>query len=267
MSTKDDHLEELKELTHKKADKAKLGCLTRHEAYKGKAWPDCNYRKNAHDYAIANHTNVYDVPSGRSPVRWLEFTLGFLEPVKFAASSPQAGQVRKATPLSPLAHPNAWNLTFTIADATYNPKGESNFHHEDFPYFHNTHHIYSCDELYRAFTFAELQILVTAKYNINRNPNVIILPKQKCVAWALKLPAHCPDKCEHEDYSTRVRSKLSSVKSAFQENAEDTGHQITDANAPDLVKQMETDSKELHDFLIATGYSNPGIDLDLVTLP
>ena len=193
MSDKDDHLEKLHDQTHKPADKSHLGCLTRHEAYKGKAWPDCNYRKNAHDFAIANHSDVYNVPSLRSPRRWLEHTLGYLEPVLFAASSPKAGQVRKQSPISPLASAGAWNLTHTIADTTYNPKGESNFHHEDFPYFHNTHHIFSCDELYRAFTFPELQILVASKYNINRNPNVIILPKQKCVAWALKLPAHCPD--------------------------------------------------------------------------
>ena len=265
MSEKDDHLEALHGLTHLKANKDCVGCLARHQDYKDKAWPDCNYRKKAHEYSIANDSDVYNVPSLRSPERWLKHTLGYLEPVSYASShKTKAGQVRKPTPLS---QRGCWDLQHTISDTSYNKSGSANFHHEDMPYFHNTHHIFACDEVYRAFTFDELQILVTAKYNINREPNVIILPKQKCVAWALKLPAHCPDKCAHDDYSERVRTKLANIKGEFQENAEDEGHEVTDGNAPNLVDELEKSSKELRDYLIEKGYSNPGIDLDHVDLP
>ncbi|MBL8727018.1 MAG: AHH domain-containing protein [Planctomycetes bacterium] len=268
MPTKDDHLEELHGLTHKAADKAKVGCLTRHEGtYKSGAWPDCNYRKNAHLYSLANERDVYDVPSLRSPRRWLEFALDYLEPVRFADSSPKAGQVRKPQPLSPLTADHCWDLTHTIADNAFNPKSAANFHDDSIPYFHNTHHIFACDEIYRAFSTKELRILVLCKYNINRDPNAMILPKQRCVAWALKLPAHCPDKANHDDYSERIRTKLSNVKSEFQQQAEDDGHEITEQNAPDLVTTLENDSKELRQHLIAKGNTNPGIDLDLVNIP
>jgi hypothetical protein len=161
---------------------------------------------------------------------------------------------------------HCWDLSHTISHKTYNPKGKANFHDEDVPYFHNSHHILSCDELYQGFTFDELQILVTADYNINRDPNVIILPKQKCVGWALKLPAHCPDQNAHPDYSARVRTRLGNVKSQFQKKGEEEGHPVTDENAPKLVGQLETDAGVLRKYLIDKGYTNPGIDLDLVSL-
>lgn len=267
MSNKEDHLADLRELTHKPADKARLGCLSRHVNYANNAWPDCNYRRNAHDFSIANEREVYDVPSLRSPRRWLEFALEYLEPVRFADANEKAGQVRKAQPLSPLTHDHCWDLVHTIDDAVFNPKKAANFHDESIPYFHNTHHIFACDEVYRAFSTKELRILVLSKYNINRNPNAIILPKQRCVAWALKLPAHCPDKANHDAYSERVRTKLANIKAQFQENAEETGHEITEQNAPDLVKTLEGESKDLRDYLIEKGCTNPGINLDLLTIP
>ena len=268
MTDKEDHLSELHGLTHKSADKARLGCLTRHEGtYSSGAWPDCNYRKNAHQYSIANETDVYDVPNPRSPQRWLEFALEYLEPVRFAGSSDKAGQIRKAQPLSPLTSAHCWDLGHTIADPTFNKKKVANFHDESIPYFHNTHHIFACDEIYRAFSTKELRILALSKYNINRDPNAMILPKQRCVAWALKLPVHCPDKANHDDYSERVRTKLSNIKAQFQENAEDTGHEITEDNAPDLVTTLEKESKDLRAYLIAKGCSNPGVNLDLIEIP
>ncbi len=271
MSQKEQHLEALQDLNHTKAKKARLGCVAPHEAkYDSGAWPDCNYRKNAHQYSIGNDTDIYNVPTLRSPVRWLEFALQHLEPILYSQDSKNKamrGQVRRAGPPSPLDDQGCWDLLHTIADPTYNALGSANFHDERVPYSHNTHHVFACDEIYRAFTYQELEILVLAEYNINRVPNLIILPTQRCVAWALKLPVHCPDQKEHPLYSQKVRTKLADIKGEFLENAEETGHKLTKENAPNLVKQMEDNSRELRQYLIDKGLRIPGINLNQLSIP
>lgn len=264
MSAKDDHLAKLKEIWHKKEnrDLAQIGCLERHVDYGATHWKDCNYRKQAHEYSIANDTLVYNVPSMRSSERWLEFTLGYLD------MPPNRGANLKKVPLSPLdaGQEHCWDLVHTISDSDYNPNGNANFTEWSYPYLHNTHHIFACAEVYGAFTEAELETLITAKYNVNRLPNLIILPVQRCIAWAIKLPAHCPDKGNHNDYSARVRAKLQDIKANLLENEDGDQHPLTEENAPDLIEEMADESKNLRQYLIAKGYANPGVNLDLLSL-
>ncbi len=269
MSNKEEHLEELRGLTHTDDKKDHLGCISRHVDFKNKKWTDCNYRKNALDYSIANETSIYNVPNLRSSQRWLDFTLEYLEPMLYASSNKtKAGKVRYPNAICPVSFPKSWDLDHKISDTLYNPDGDSNFHVEKMPYVHQTHHIIACDEIYRAFTEVERRILVTSEYNINRKgPNVMILPKQRCIAWALKLPVHCPDKANHKDYSEKLRSRLAKIKKDFKENAEEDGHKITQENSPDLVDRLDEYSKQLREYIIDKGNKDPGVNLDNLVLP
>jgi hypothetical protein len=284
MSAKDDHLSELKSLTHDAAKKDRLGCIGRHETdYKSKKWPDCNYRKNAEQYSIGNETHVYNIPSFRTPESWIRFTMRWLSPVLFAQSNKtRAGKVKFAMPLAPVAafrktvRPgddkddpklHCWDLSHRISDTSYNKKGITNYQGDNMPYWNQVHHIISCDEIYRAFDFDELRLLVLAEYNINRSPNAIILPQQECVAYTLQIPAHCPDKGNHEDYSTDLREKLSDLKNDFKTNEDGNQHPIDDKNVKDLVKQLEKYSEQLRKFLIEIGNKTPGVKLDNLEIP
>ena len=268
---KKDHLAALRKSTHNSDDKDHLGCVARHEtSYDSETWPDCNYRKNAENWSKSNEQYIYNVPSFRTPESWIRLTYRWVEPLLFSASNKdKAGQVRMETPLSPIAEEtrHCWDFDHTIDDQGYNPKGETNYQGMLMPFWNNAHHIIACDEIYQAFEPDELEILVLAKYNINRHDNVILLPNQESVAYTMQLPAHCPDVCNHDEYSEKLRSKLAGIKSDFQEDAEEDDHKLTENNAPGLVEDLDGCSKELRKFLIDTGTRDPGVRLDDIALP
>jgi len=187
-----EHLSPWVEDEHKTAPKA-CGCIWRHEEYDSKKHPRCNYRKNAHLYSIANEPHVYNVPSFRSPERWVDVWLDRLGQTVYEKSQ----KVEPGSAPVVLAQTNGvWNHAWDLTRGM-------NFQNWKIPYWHNTHHVIACGEITEAFNEDERRLLLKTRWNVNDNPNVIILPKQFAVARVLKLPTHVPpdDGAQHDRYS------------------------------------------------------------------
>lgn len=245
-----EHLVDWDENEHKKKPKD-TGCIWRHADYKTKKFPRCNYRKNAHDYSKASEPHIYNVPSFRSPRRWVQVWLENLGPTYTKAGT----EIEGTSPPPPKN--GEWDL------------GKSgNFQDWKKPYWHNTHHCIACGEILESFNESETKLLLTTKWNINEMPNVIILPKQYVVARILKLPTHVPPDgpAEHAGYSMRLGTGLNRLKSSLSQNAEESGHTLTDATAPDCKRALENVSKQLRDMIIQSGEKNPGVNLDNLNL-
>jgi hypothetical protein len=156
---------------------------------------------------------------------------------------------------------HGWNHAWDLTRGT-------NFQDWKIPYWHNTHHVIACGEITQAFNEDERRILLRTRWNINDNPNVIILPKQFAVARILKLPTHVPpeDGAKHNRYSAEIGTKLNSVKAMLAQNANQSGHELTDQTAPAARTELEKASTAIRKFLIDAGEKNPGINLDRLTL-
>ncbi|MFE8603865.1 hypothetical protein [Archangium violaceum] len=265
-SKSNEHLVDWEENEHKTLPK-ETGCLWRHEEYAGTKWPRCNYRKNAHDHSKLEETGIYDIPTIRSPERWVQIWLEELGPsmqkVKGDDGKPLTNAdgsfVKTETPGSRPASPDngGWHLDKT-----------GNFVKDKVPYWHNTHHVIACGEITQVFPDErEQRLLLKSRWNINEMPNVIILPKQETVARILKLPTHVPPegKQNHNNYSTRLGTKLNDIKAKLVANGAQTGHELTDDTKEDCREELEKASKAIRDFLIEIGEKRPGIDIDSLT--
>jgi hypothetical protein len=109
------------------------------------------------------------------------------------------------------------------------------------PYVHNGHHIVPNSVLndsiteaatrdYRLYDLVRIGLL-DAKYNLNHMINMIILPKDRNVASALKLPRHLHlNQMKHSAYSRKVKKKVVEIIDAYQKQIK-----LEDCkNAPDV---------------------------------
>lgn len=114
---------------------------------------------------------------------------------------------------------------------------DNNFNHFIKPYWHNAHHIIPNGSLKAAITktaeaderLPRLIVggLFKAKYNLNDKVNMVILPMEKVVARALKLPRHLigddpgpggkPELYSHVDYSNQVTLKLDDIMKEYKQ--------------------------------------------------
>jgi hypothetical protein len=253
---KDEHMPDWADQAHAKDPKG-TGCFWRHVDYKNKKYPRCNYRKNAHDYSKASEAHIYNVPTLRSPQRWVDAWLEDIKPTLTKPTPTEAGKVRAGSEAQQPLN-GAWDLG----------RGK-NFTTWMMPWWHNTHHVIACGEFSTVFSKEDEQKLILAtKWNINEMPNVIILPKQFVIARILKVPTHVPpDGAQnHTQYSTRLSTKLNAVRGKLAKAADGSGHPVTEENAPAVRADLEKASKALRDFLIKAGEKNPGVNLDNLSL-
>ncbi|NVJ13517.1 AHH domain-containing protein [Myxococcus sp. AM010] len=246
-----EHLADWVENEHKTSPKT-TGCLWRHADYNAKEFPRCDYRKNAHDYSKASESHIYNIPSFRSPERWIQTWADRLGPTYTKRGTVVANSHASA----PAA--GAWDLD----------RG-ANFTEWKTPYWHNTHHVIACGEIKAAFPDdEERRLLLATRWNINEMPNVIILPKQYTVARMLKLPTHVPPDgpAEHGQYSLELGKRLNALKAKLAKNKDKTDHTLTDDNKEDCRKELEKASSAIRKFLIDAGERNPGINLDNLKL-
>lgn len=232
---------------------AETGCIWRHADYGHRTFTRCDYCKNAHDYSKASEGHIYNVPNMRSPERWVRIWVEDLKEHVWKHAGTTEPKSKAVDPAN-----SAWHLD----------KG-SNFTDSKTPWWNNTHHAIACGELKDAFPQeSEQRLIVKMKWNINMMPNVIILPKQYVVARILKLPTHVPPDgaANHDKYSAKLGNGLNGMKGKLKQNADTTGHEVTDENVPDCVGELNRIAKELRDYLIETGERNPGVNLDNLSL-
>lgn len=144
------------------------------------------------------------------------------------------------------------------------------------PYHHNGHHILpnavlnGCLEEASKDGGPQLKILVRAgllkaKYNLNHKNNMIILPLNRRVGWALDLPIHlAKDARAHEEYSAAVRERVSTViqeyANALKSGAKPEEHEPSPADFSRA--SLEDISEGMRDAIRAWGKKKPGAPVD-----
>lgn len=144
------------------------------------------------------------------------------------------------------------------------------------PYHHNAHHILpnavlnGCIDKASKAGGPRLKILVRAgilkaKYNLNHKHNMIILPLDQRVGWALKLPIHLEKGARaHEEYSAAVRVRVNKViqkyAKALKSAADPKKH---DASPADFSRSaLEDISKGMRSAIRAWGMLRKGAPVD-----
>jgi hypothetical protein len=114
----------------------------------------------------------------------------------------------------------AWDVSASMSDKNFS---------ESFsvPYVHNGHHILPnavLNECIDEATTRDARLrdlvrigLLDGKYNLNHKLNMIILPKERYVSDALKLPRHLHyNQMKHAAYSRKVKARVLEVIDAYQ---------------------------------------------------
>jgi hypothetical protein len=214
MSRQDEHEADVDAFPNKHIDtKSTEGgaCLTGHVSgrdSKGRITQiSCNYRWQAYKRAAGPDKGLYNYPRYKSACDGAAF---------FTQS--RVGK-KKANP-----SPGDWNVTGGSAD---------NFQTAcTVPYWHEAHHIVPHGELrdsiaavgpgsQAAIYIAVIRLgLLEEKYNLNHKTNMIILPMDKRVAVAIKLPRHrhTPGHRSHKAYSKYIRGKLNEIFKAIRQD-------------------------------------------------
>lgn len=134
----------------------------------------------------------------------------------------------------------------------------SNYKNSYWPWPNEAHHIIPVLEgLHKRFELDELRLLLEAKYNVNRGPNIIILPCRKRLATLYELPSHW----YHSTYSMNVRKKLKSIKQtlAQAQSDDEEGHpEVTKENKENVAKELESFSEDMRKQIRNYGVKNAG---------
>jgi hypothetical protein len=126
------------------------------------------------------------------------------------------------------AHPKLYE----VADhPKWSPKIASNFEYFRDPYWHNAHHIIPSGSLKNAIAAQKgapglvnmiKQGLLEAKYNLNDQVNMVILPMQAYHSRALGLPKHLKGKARsHRNYSDDAEERLRPIMDEYAIKAKD----------------------------------------------
>ncbi len=155
------------------------------------------------------------------------------------------------------------------------------------PYWHNAHHIIPLSALHseiekaggNSTTVIEIlkKGLMKGEYNLNDKVNMIILPHDRAVAFALGLPRHLkghesysyeyePNKrreTDHPDYTRRVKMKIRSVIDEFKSQIEEPEDCEGEPDIPAFAKKkLEDISEEIYQAIKKAGKYLRGKSLD-----
>lgn len=272
-------------------------CLHRHvSAYQKKH--SCSHRWQAHQASMekvhdGKRRDIYDgVDAGRVPAQWKKF-------IKFNKQR-QCDCVRYHVPLP---EKGDWDLEGPPAGRQQELKRTGGAKPKDgdivnfsssslWPYWHNAHHLIpqgrfnsvidevagkECPNDRGECVLAIKMRLLKAKYNINHQKNMIILPGGQTVAGILGLPRHLTKKPKgksekglvaehrgHQEYDNTIVPKL---KKVFVQAAKAFKKKKCELTKADLDKEkLNQISKEAYEMIIDLGADQEGLPLAAITL-
>ncbi len=210
------------------------GCLIRCFKYgkddrKGKKGH--SYRHNGRVYQEANESSYYNLDfTSEENKKRLERIFG-KKKIKCAGGDPRDRQ-------------DAWHM-----------KTGANYCHYKTPWHNVGHHVIPINTIGKVFPKTEeLELLLSAKYNVNRGINIIILPSQYKFAEAMQLPTHPGG---HPSYDSQVETMLNSIRQRVKkaEDPERKDHpELTPENVPGITRDIEAFAKRLRKVVLG-GYS------------
>lgn len=182
-------------------------------------------------------------------------------------------------------HANKKRKTVHTRNFSFREEGPNFRAYASIPYWHNAHHIIPNAALREAMVIAAgddddllalfTQSLIDAKYNINDQKNMVILPQRERVSRALNLPRHIAGNdyedvdallgvsrsiASHDAYSAELRSQIAEVLADIADQKDTTTHQ---GGLPAASKRrLERISETMYERIKAEGRALPGISLD-----
>lgn len=123
-----------------------------------------------------------------------------------------------------------------------------------YPYLHEHHHIIPSDALNRFVLAppgeegkrdARVKVLLKAKWNLNHEDNMIVLPSEVVPARVLGLPAHCPwDEADHPKYTDSLEVWLKNAKRSIDGKLKEEKHEVI-AKAGQKLTKVSSDLRKV----------------------
>lgn len=252
MTKSTDHLAELTDPKYHQGG----ACVVRHASAQNK---ECKYEENGYDKTSTARAHWYNAP-GR-------FKLGLVDwnkvrPKMVKVPGPGGYKIKSfvAPPAGEKADPHLWNIG--VHD-NFVP-GKKGFHH---PYLHNWHHMIGNEELFQriydpVYGVKLLQVLMVAKYNLNHERNIVLLPKQDRVGKIVKWPTH-PN--NHGTYDAYASAKLSTLKARLKQAlGNPQAHPVNAQNVGNVAESVHLISDRLLLLLEQLGREQPGVHINRV---
>jgi hypothetical protein len=274
-------------------------CLTGHEPnFKGKSdarkWT-CNYRYQSYERALSHGPIKQKLHSyknynfGSAKIRTSAYVTKNRKsaPARYCAALEVPGKGKPGSK----PEPGDWDLDGphqdikrkNFARKTVWIKAGMNFSQDTWPYWNNAHHLIPKGTLKKDITAQPAKVsnmiqkaLLTAKYNVNHQINMFLLPQDKRVAKILGLCRHIQlaerdrggvekSYCDHPEYNRLVSQRLEKIIKSYKRICDDKlakakkKHPIPNAKL-DKAK-LENLSKLLLRKILAWGVAAPGMSL------
>jgi hypothetical protein len=264
-----------KELHQEGKKASQKGCLVKCKQSDGfEDGNECSYRWHAYIHAEID-SEIYNYPA------YVDICISKNESGVFRTDA----RTTKAGGVYPEDYAQEWLGQFWRNKPTHEGKEWDLGHGDNFtadwrrPYWHNAHHVVPAGILKSAITAtgdkdSRLptyigQGLLMGTYNLHDLENMIILPMDTNVAYALKLPRHLrgdqvgPGKkgeyADHKDYSAVIKDRLNPVMDAY---AKSLAEALSKEHKPppiELAKQSLVDvSKDTYKDILRKGSKSPG---------
>jgi hypothetical protein len=250
MANSEDHLAELTDPVYHQNG----ACVVRHASAQQK---ECKYEQNGYDKTLASRSHWYNAPT--------RYKLGLVDWNKIRpkmVKSPAGYKLKSfvAPGKGEKPHPHLWN----IGEFDNFVPGGKGFQH---PYLHNWHHMIANEMLFKMLydkTYGTklLQVLMVAKYNLNHERNIVLLPKEDRVGVIVKWPVH-PN--NHGTYDKYAAAKLSTLKARLKQSlGTPKAHPIKAKNVGNYAEELHAISDELLLLLEQLGREQPGVHINKV---
>jgi hypothetical protein len=129
--------------------------------------------------------------------------------------------------------------TFTLKRGRWHPG-------QKYPYLHEHHHIIPQDALDKFVLSpggrahmrdARIEVLLKAKWNLNHEDNMVLLPSEVVPARVVGLPAHCPwDEADHPRYTESLELWLIDARRVIDSKIKVEDHEVIAQAAEKLTK-------------------------------
>jgi hypothetical protein len=249
MTKTGDHIGELTDVVYHKDG----ACVVRHASARN---AECKYEQNGYEITLGARAAWYNAP--------VRYKLGLVDWAKTRPKWRKVSGNRVLSFVAPAAdektHPHLWNIG--VFD-NFVP-GSKGFHH---PYLHNWHHMIPNELLFQLlydddYGLKLLQVLMVAKYNINHQRNIVLLPQQDRVGKIIKWPTH-PN--NHGAFDQYVSSKLSALKDQLKQAlGEPEAHPVNAQNVGNVAEDLHKISDNLLVLLETLGREHPGVHINEV---
>lgn len=198
-----------------------------------------SHRYNGRQYQEQNESEYYnlDFTSGENKAR-LDAEFGTTVPLHSVGD--------------PRLQPNAWHMGVG-----------ANFCHAKAPWPNQAHHVIPINVIGKVFPEPEdLELLLVAKYNVNRGLNIVILPYLDTYGRVLGLPIH---RGSHGNYDVQVETRLRSIRRSIKkaEDPQRDGHpELTQENVAGIRNDIENFAKRLRKMLLLSRSRERGLNVN-----